>query len=178
MSLSIGSVGTNFIEIKIQKFSFTKMHMKISSSKRRTYCSGRDESITMQGVLFCVGNRVHSHSGLLNWHWGKSYDCTKVNQPLLPTNIVIKSMNRQCIADTAKLNNIKLCVNVKGHTGNISRLGVSGITACPFSGVRPLLDQMITSDPLQKASVKFESQYDDYHPRWWLWMWRLHTRPF
>ena len=36
--LSIGPLGTNFSEIwiKIQKFSFTKMHLKMSSAKKKT----------------------------------------------------------------------------------------------------------------------------------------------
>ena len=38
-------IGTNFSEIliKIQIFSFTKMHLKISSAKRRPFCPGGDE---------------------------------------------------------------------------------------------------------------------------------------
>ena len=43
--LSIGPLGTNVSEIliKIQSFSFTKMHLKTSSAKRRPFCSGGDE---------------------------------------------------------------------------------------------------------------------------------------
>ena len=43
--LSIGSLGTNFSEIliKIQNFSFTKMHMKISSAKLWPFCPRGDE---------------------------------------------------------------------------------------------------------------------------------------
>ena len=43
--LSIGPFGTNFIEIwtKIQNFSITKMHLRMSSAKWRHFCSGRDE---------------------------------------------------------------------------------------------------------------------------------------
>ena len=42
--LSIGPLGTNFSEIltKIQSFSFTKMHLKISSAKKRPFCPGVD----------------------------------------------------------------------------------------------------------------------------------------
>ena len=41
--LLIGSLGTNFSEIwiKIQNFSFMKMHLKISSAKWRPCCRGR-----------------------------------------------------------------------------------------------------------------------------------------
>ena len=40
--LSIGPLGTNFSEniIKIQKYSFTKMHLKISSAKWWPFCLG------------------------------------------------------------------------------------------------------------------------------------------
>ena len=40
--LSIGPLGTNFNEnlIKMQNFSFTKMHLKISSVKWRPFCPG------------------------------------------------------------------------------------------------------------------------------------------
>ena len=42
--LSIGPLGTNFSEIfiKIQIFSFTKMHLKISSAKQWPFCSEGD----------------------------------------------------------------------------------------------------------------------------------------
>ena len=40
--LSIGPLETNFreIRIKIQKFSFIKMHLNVSSAKRRPFCKG------------------------------------------------------------------------------------------------------------------------------------------
>ena len=43
--LSIGPLWTNFSEIviNIQSFSFTKMHLKISSAKWRSFCAGGDE---------------------------------------------------------------------------------------------------------------------------------------
>ena len=43
--LSIGPLGANFSEIliKIQNFSFTKTHLKISSAKWRPFCAGGDE---------------------------------------------------------------------------------------------------------------------------------------
>ena len=43
--LLIGALGTNISEIwiKIQNFSFMKMHPKISSAKRRQFCPGGDE---------------------------------------------------------------------------------------------------------------------------------------
>ena len=44
-SWSIGPLGTNFSEIliKIQDFSFMKMHLKILSAKWRPFCPGGDE---------------------------------------------------------------------------------------------------------------------------------------
>ena len=43
--LSIGPLGTNFseIQIEIENISFMKMHVKMSSSKWRTFCYGEDE---------------------------------------------------------------------------------------------------------------------------------------
>ena len=43
--LSIGPLGTKSSEIfiKMQNFSYTKMHMNISSAKRRPFCPGGDE---------------------------------------------------------------------------------------------------------------------------------------
>ena len=60
--LSIGSLGTDFsdISIKIQNISFTKMHMKTSSSKWRPFCPGGDELID-----HCVQSMGH--------HWIMSY---------------------------------------------------------------------------------------------------------
>ena len=45
--LSIGPLRIKFCEtlIKIQNFSFTKMHLKISSAKWRPFCPGGDELI-------------------------------------------------------------------------------------------------------------------------------------
>ena len=45
--LSIGSLGKNVNEIvnKIQNFSFTKVHLKISAAKGWPFCPGGDESI-------------------------------------------------------------------------------------------------------------------------------------
>ena len=43
--MSIGPLGTNLSEIliKIQYFSFSKMHLKVSSAKWRPFCPGEDE---------------------------------------------------------------------------------------------------------------------------------------
>ena len=45
--MSIGPLRTNFSEslINIQNFSFTKMHLKISSAKLQPFCPGEDELI-------------------------------------------------------------------------------------------------------------------------------------
>ena len=45
--LSIEPFGTNFSEIviKIQNFSFTKIHLNISPAKWRPFCPGGDERI-------------------------------------------------------------------------------------------------------------------------------------
>ena len=51
---SIGPLGTHFSEIliKMQNFSFTKMHLKISSAKWRPFCPGGDELIIL--VFLCM----------------------------------------------------------------------------------------------------------------------------
>ena len=53
--LSIVPLGTNFslILFKIQKFSFTKMHLNISSAKWRSFCPGGDELICISMNLVC-----------------------------------------------------------------------------------------------------------------------------
>ena len=58
MLLSIGPLGTNFseISIKTQKFSFRKMHLKISSVKWWPFSPGRDELthwrlVTAYGIM-------------------------------------------------------------------------------------------------------------------------------
>ena len=52
--LLIGPLGTNFSEIliKIQNFSFMKMHLKISSAKRRPFCPGEDKLMPVPLHLF------------------------------------------------------------------------------------------------------------------------------
>ena len=56
--LSIGPSGTNFSEIRveIQGFSFTKVHLKMSSTKWRPFCPGKDELI--RRVRCIPGQRV------------------------------------------------------------------------------------------------------------------------
>ena len=53
--LSTGPLRTTFSEIfiKIQNFSFGKMHMKISPAKWRPFCPGGDE-LTHQGWVTCI----------------------------------------------------------------------------------------------------------------------------
>ena len=56
--LSIEPLGINFNEIliKIQHFSFTKMHLKISSAKWKPFCSGRNELTVLRWhiILICI----------------------------------------------------------------------------------------------------------------------------
>ena len=49
--LSIVQLGTNFSEILIKK-SFTKMHLKITSTKWRPFCPGGDESTNKRYLWF------------------------------------------------------------------------------------------------------------------------------
>ena len=59
--MSIGTLGTNFSEIfiKVQTFSLTKMHLKISSAKWRPFLPGGDEFIYK---MICECNKtLHVH---------------------------------------------------------------------------------------------------------------------
>ena len=62
--LSIGSLATNFSEIltKIQNFSFTKMHLKILSAKRRPFCPGGDKLTIWHGSWFWACRTAHVHT--------------------------------------------------------------------------------------------------------------------
>ena len=64
--LSIGPLGTNFSEIliKIQNFSFTKMHLKITSVKWRPFRPGGDELKQPTGAQVMVA-RIQ---GLMSYH--------------------------------------------------------------------------------------------------------------
>ena len=66
--LSIGLIGTNFSEIviKIQNFSFTKMHLKISSVKWQPLCPGENVLISYQDnfISFPYGIMAHWDSDL------------------------------------------------------------------------------------------------------------------
>ena len=55
--LSIGPLGTNFSEIliKLRNFSFTKMHVKISSAKWQPFCPRGDELIIPLWQLSQIG---------------------------------------------------------------------------------------------------------------------------
>ena len=76
--LLIGTLGTNFDEIliRIQIFSFKKMHLKVSSTKWRPFCLGLNVLKQNHGP-----SNPHS-SFLLNWckyeieisYWHSSYD--------------------------------------------------------------------------------------------------------
>ena len=70
----IGTLGTNFSEIliKIQIFSFMKMHLKISSVKWRPFCPEGDELMhwTTWGVMAVIFRTYHFSgiSGNSLWH--------------------------------------------------------------------------------------------------------------
>ena len=73
--LSIEPLGTNFIEIwiKIQIFSFTKVHLKISSAKWRPFCPGGGwvkcrEPISHYFIEISIPHNIHSNLHLLH-HW-------------------------------------------------------------------------------------------------------------
>ena len=103
--LLIGHLGTNFSEIfiGIQTFSFTKMHLKMSSAKWRPFCLGLNvltnhnetqESTkrihNVWGVLYvqwklCIPKTLMDwHLGEMHWHMGNI--CTDI---LILINILI-----------------------------------------------------------------------------------------
>ena len=65
--LLIGPLQTNFNEIWIQinTFSFTKMHLKMSSGKCRPYCLGFNVLIIISKILSSIHMDTHSHIVLL-----------------------------------------------------------------------------------------------------------------
>ena len=65
--LSIRPLGTNFsvIRIKIQNFSFTKMHLKLSSAKWRPFCPGGDELKSPRGKYIHTGWQQQLYSGYI-----------------------------------------------------------------------------------------------------------------
>ena len=52
--------------IKIQNFSFTKMHLKISSANRRPFCPGGDE---LMKASYCVFQRTQTCNCVSDWKW-------------------------------------------------------------------------------------------------------------
>ena len=86
--LLIGPLGTNFSEIliKIQTFSFKKMHLKMSSAKWRPFCLGLNVlnmfqiiSLTFSpsDIFACVRHReISSYLDIVNtWRPGDTYIC-------------------------------------------------------------------------------------------------------
>ena len=71
--LLIGPLGTNFSEIliKIQTFSFKKMHLKTSSAKRRPFCFGLNVLISLSPDL-----DVFTHQGWVMHINGLVQDCS------------------------------------------------------------------------------------------------------
>ena len=73
---------TNWSEtsIKMKKFSFTKMHMKISSTKQRPFCPGGDELIILGPYCMLAGLEpwvIPSSSrsrGYVLWMWWHSME--------------------------------------------------------------------------------------------------------
>ena len=68
--LSIGPLATNFseISIKIQRFSFTKLYLKVSSVTWRPFCPGEDY-LTLQ---YCRYTLLTCFVFRLGFHWNVS----------------------------------------------------------------------------------------------------------
>ena len=99
--LSIGPLRTYFNEnwIKIQKFSFKKMHMKMSSAKWRPSCLGLNVLTLTLRVLNCLKvvkdmlifwilfwNRLHPSR--LNWLWHNNTCCLSNTTNTMPADAV------------------------------------------------------------------------------------------
>ena len=69
--LSIGLLGTNFSEIliKIQTFSFTKMHLKLSSAKWQPFCPRGDDFRLMSSWVLCIPGSYVLQVSTLQVHW-------------------------------------------------------------------------------------------------------------
>ena len=65
--LSIGPLGTSFsqIRIQIQNFSFTNVHLQISSAKWRPFCPGGDEAIV---DCLCASEAILKDMGKIIWY--------------------------------------------------------------------------------------------------------------
>ena len=88
--LSIGPKGTNFSEILIgnKTFLFKKMHLKMSSAKRRPFCFGLR-------VLRCVSWWA------ANWARGLFYSCHIKNfHPRFTSKWINKQLHKLCTAIT------------------------------------------------------------------------------
>ena len=94
-SLSIGPLGTNFNEIviKIQNFSFMKMHLKISSAIRRPFCPGRDDLIDVIYLPGCSMKKV-----FLSFVWkiveGKCACSSSLKNDEMATNFPLASLSQ------------------------------------------------------------------------------------
>ena len=97
--MSIGPLGTNFSEIlsKIQNFSFTKMHLKISSVKWQPFFLGGDE-LNMKPCpchRSCVLGKhiLHGHTSLGFLVWFSQRDCI-VNRDIC--SVVLRDIFCSC----------------------------------------------------------------------------------
>ena len=90
--LSIGPLGTNFIEIwiKIQKFSFLKMPLKMLSAKWQPFCLGGDELINRNTKDRCLNRK---RAVLFMWTPGLADTAVILTTaPMLSTYIVIMTL--------------------------------------------------------------------------------------
>ena len=80
--LSIGLLETNFSEIliKIQNFSFTKMHLKRLSEKWQPFCPGGDELKTIFPST-CIGIPI------IKVRWSHLEDCIAKKDPHLKIHV-------------------------------------------------------------------------------------------
>ena len=84
--LLITPLGTNFseISIKIQNFSFTKLHLKMSFAKWRPFCPGGDELIISR-ITYVNRHILFTHAwGYINksWIWQPNNSLDKIESKM------------------------------------------------------------------------------------------------
>ena len=89
LSLTIGPLGANFneISIKIQNFSFSEMHLKISSVKWRPFCPGGGDELTRKQLQTRGGliTRKATLWFMSPWYWNTTLSEIKIlNEHILP----------------------------------------------------------------------------------------------
>ena len=165
--LSTGPFGTNFdaISIKIQDFSFTKMHLKITSAEWRPFCPGRDDwrllftlglSPTGFNLVSFLSTSQHNRQGdQLSWGWINKYSIFW----LIP---LMKSSNHE-----------RLCVSVNKFP--FSKMFMTYCVKYPFKQVSWFTYPLVAIDWVNSAKMNMQ-----FYPRKYASVYHIstsHSRP-